>query len=286
MAGFVDKIQDYKYLGTWQDALTGKKHAPLYVRFHDNAAILTRFQATYFNEAGAVYYKHWLSCQQAFGAGHEDCRKIRWFTQQVASSIHLAEWDDWWKDEHYDLQIGQHWNRLCSEEFEEASTLLKDVKGKREGLAAKFRELLAGKEEEDPMAKILKEIAGMEEVSTTPVTALLEAGKITQEDVEAAAASRIKELHALKDDKVWGDLKASLLPQVTKTCLALKSTAKVQAELKAAAEADKSKVQGVKARIPHMKLNYEKPGLYEYQTWFGKFIPRTAQFGFTEAEEE
>jgi len=33
---------------------------------------------------------------------------------------------------------------------------------------------LAGKEEEDPMAKILKEIAGMEEVSTTPVTALLE----------------------------------------------------------------------------------------------------------------
>lgn len=36
------------------------------------------------------------------------------------------------------------------------------------------RELLSGKEEEDPMAKILKEIAGMEEVSTTPVTALLE----------------------------------------------------------------------------------------------------------------
>lgn len=91
MAGFVDKIQDYKYLGTWQDALTGKKHAPLFVRFHDNAAILTRFQATYFNEAGAVYYKHWLSCQQAFGAGHEDCRKIRWFTQQVASSIHVCE---------------------------------------------------------------------------------------------------------------------------------------------------------------------------------------------------
>ena len=34
------------------------------------------------------------------------------------TDLHLFqkdEWDDWWKEEHFDLQIGQHWNKLTGD---------------------------------------------------------------------------------------------------------------------------------------------------------------------------
>lgn len=284
--GFVEGIQDYNYLDKWEKVMTSRPHLTRHIKFHDNAAIWARWQSTYFNDAGPVYFRHWLACQQTFGAGHEDCRKLRWWAQKVTHPIHLAEWDDWWKDEHYDIQIGQHWNRICAEEFEEASNMLKDLKEKREGLATKFRELVKSKTSEDPMGKILKEVAQMEEPSKTPIADLVEAGTLTQADIEAAAELKIKEFQALKDDAVWSDVKGSLLNGLISTCSKLKTTSKVVAELKAAAEADKVNRTGVKLTIPHMRVNYEKPGLYEYETWFGKFIPRTIQFGFAEAEDE
>uniref|UniRef100_UPI002FE4FAA6 COX6b-1 n=1 Tax=Euglena gracilis TaxID=3039 RepID=UPI002FE4FAA6 len=287
MEGFVDKIDDNKYLGKWETILTdGRTHLPKHITFHDAAAISARWNQQYVNDSGPVYYRHWLACQQTYGAGNEDCRKLRWWAQQITHPLHLAEWDDWWKDEHYDLQIGQHWNRICGEEFEEASNLLKDLKEKREGLAAKFRDLLKTKTAEDPMGKILHEVAQLEEPSKTPVADLVEAGTLSKEAVEAAAALKIKELKALRDDATWAEVKGSLLNGVTTTCSTLKKTSKVVAELKAQAELERNKTSAVKLDIPHMRVNYEKPGLYEYDTWFGKFLPRTPQFGFAESDEE
>lgn len=289
MEGFSSRIQDYKYLAKWENNLAvNKDHLYRHIKFHDAASIWARWQNTNFAEAGPQYFRHWLSCQQVYGAANDDCRKLRWWATKVASPPVLAEWDDWWKDEHYDIKIGQHWNRICDEEFEEAANMLKDLKEKREGLAAKFRDLLKAKADEDPMEKILKEVSQMEEVSKTPVADLVEAGTLSQTEVELAAELKIKELQALQSDVVWSDIKGSLLKGLIATCQSLKSSAKVVEEIKAEEEADiaQSKMNVTKFEVPHMRVNYEKPGLYEYETWFGKFIPRTTQFGFVEEEEE
>ena len=34
-----------------------------------------------------------------------------------------------------------------------------------------------------------------------------------------------------------------------------------------------------------MRVDYEKPGLYEYKTWFGKFVARKETMGYEEYEE-
>lgn len=221
MEGFVDKIDDNKYLGKWETILTdGRTHLPKHITFHDAAAISARF---------AVIFKHFASNNGSGGISSmstmpdqsiivtgSPANKLMVLGMKTAANFvgghnrsltpcmyahslnqfffrvlfQLAEWDDWWKDEHYDLQIGQHWNRICGEvcfffkhkskafvniqEFEEASNLLKDLKEKREGLAAKFRDLLKTKTAEDPMGKILHEVAQLEEPSKTPVADLVE----------------------------------------------------------------------------------------------------------------
>lgn len=146
MEGFVDKIDDYKYLGKWETILTdGRTHLPKHITFHDAAAISARF---------AVIFKHFASNNGSGGINSmstipdqsiivtgSPANKLMVLGMKTAANFvgghnrsltpcmyahslnqfffrvlfQLAEWDDWWKDEHYDLQIGQHWNRICGE---------------------------------------------------------------------------------------------------------------------------------------------------------------------------
>lgn len=286
MTGPINGIENYGYIQKWSDKLCQKDHMPRLVRFHDAAAVMTRWQQYNITGAGAYYYQHWLNCQQTFGAANEDCRKLRWWADQITTPKSKDEWDDWWKEEHYDLQIGQHWNRLAGEEFEEAAGMLKDLKEKREGLVTKFREALTAQAAEDGMGKIKLAIGAMEELSMDPVVDLVEAGTITKADAEAAAAQKLKQLAVLRDDKQWAEIKGSLKPGLVASCKRLKVTAQVIKEKDAAATAEAARRNELKVEIPYMRVNYEKPGLYEYRTWFGKFVARKPTMGFEEIEEE
>uniref|UniRef100_A0A7S1IHM9 Uncharacterized protein n=1 Tax=Eutreptiella gymnastica TaxID=73025 RepID=A0A7S1IHM9_9EUGL len=285
ITGPVSGIEDVAYLKKWSDELCATPHQPHHVRFHDQAAIMTRFQQYNITTAGPYYYQHWLNCQQQLGAANEHCRKLRWWADQMLMPRSKDEWDDWWKEEHYDVQIGQHWNKVCGEEFEEAAGLLKDTKEKREGLFLKVKEMLTAQAAEDPMGKIKQAIASMEELSKTPVADLVEAGTISKADAEAAAAHKIKQLQALQNDASWADIKSGLVSGLVTTCTKLKATAQAIKEMQAFASAEAAKRNEVVYDIPHMRVDYEKPGLYEYKTWFGKFVARKETMGFEEYDE-
>jgi|EP00670_Eutreptiella_braarudii_P006865 hypothetical protein len=284
--GFDQSIDDSKYIQKWKDVLCAKSHEPRKVRFHDQASVASRFQNHNVTAAGPHYYSHWLACQQHLGAANEDCRKLRWWAEAMTQNRSKDEWDDWWKEEHFDLQIGQHWNKLTGDEFEEAAGVLKDLKEKREGLVTKLKELVKSNASEDPMGKIKQSIAEMEEVSENPVSDLVEAGTLSKDDAEAAAAAKIKQLKALQDDATWAEIKNPLVKGVAVSCNKLKIAAQLFAEKDAMATEEVKKRGEIKVEIPHMRVDYEKPGLYEYRTWFGQFIPRTPMYGFVEEEEE
>lgn len=246
---------------------------------------MTRFQQYNITTAGPYYYQHWLNCQQQLGAANEHCRKLRWWADQMMMPRSKDEWDDWWKEEHYDIQIGQHWNKLAGEEFEEAAGLLKDTKEKREGLFLKVKELLTAQNAEDPMGKIKQAITSMEELSKNPVADLVEAGTISKADAEAAAAHKIKQLKALQNDASWTDIKSGLVSGLVATCTRLRATAQAIKEGQAFMESEALKRNEVVYEVPHMRVDYEKPGLYEYKTWFGKFVARKETMGYEEYEE-
>merc|ERR1711957_901163 len=125
-----------------------------------------------------------------------------------------------------------------------------------------------------------------EEISRNPVADLIEAGTISNEDVEAAAASKLQQLKALQNDAAWAGMKNGLTTGLVASCKKLKITAGVIQEAQAYADVEVAKRGEVKIEIPHMRVDYEKPGLYEYRTWFGKFVARKPVMGFPEEEEE
>lgn len=269
----------------WNTA-PGTHHAKSVV-FHDDQAIICRFQNQNISNAGGYYYQHWVNCYNHFGAANDHCRKCRWVAEQYAERRQIDEWDDWVKEEHFDIGIGQHANKIDAEHFTEAANALKALREKRDELVKVVSDKLIAKAAEDPMFKVRTALGLLTGAARKDgIKAAIQEGLIGEDDVQAAIKAKVAQLKALSDDSKWNSVKSGLKDEITKFAkttkprllLAKSEIAKFRAEVKAAGE--------VAFDIPHFKLDFEKPGFYEYTTWFGKYVPRTWQYGYVAPPDE
>jgi len=267
-----------------KDKKTGAtKHAPKYVTFQDYRAIVRRFQNFNITTAAGYYYAHWVNCVNVNGADNEHCRKVRWITEQMSQQRQLTDWDDWFKEEHFDIVIGQHFNKVDSEHFTEAATALKSLREKRDEIVKNVVAKLEAKQAEDGMYKIRSELA---KGGDDGLRGLIQEGKISQSEVDATVNAKLKLLRAIKDDGHWSGVESGLRSQIVKMIKPLREYALATKKTEEEFRAKGKKIGAVYFSIPYFKVDYEKPGMFEYSTWFGKFVPRTWQYGFIPKEEE
>jgi hypothetical protein len=275
---------DYEAWKAERNRKTGATtHAPKYVTFQDFRTIIRRFQNFNITTAAGYYYAHWVNCVNVNGADNEHCRKCRWIMEQMTQQRQVNEWDDWFKEEHFDVVIGQHFNRLDNEHFTEVANALKALREKRDEIVKNVVAKIEAKQAEDGMFKIRSELA---KNGDEGIKALITEGKLSSADVDATINAKLKVLRSLKDDGHWNGIKSSLHGQLVNLIKPLREYAlacnKTETEMRAQAKKHKAAYFS----IPYFKLDYEKPGMYEYSTWFGKFVPRTWQYGFFPKEEE
>lgn len=255
-------------------------HAARSISFHDGKAINARFQNQNINNMGGYYYQHWINCYNYLGAANEHCRKCRWVAEQFAERRQIDEWDDWVKEEHFDVAIGQHSTKIDAEHFTEAANALKALREKRDELVKVVSDKMLARAAEDPMYKVRSALGLLSGPNRkTGIKAAIEEGLISEGEVEAAIKAKMAQLNALNDDSKWNSTASGLKDELAnyakaakpRVLLAKKEIAKFRAEVKAAGE--------VAFDIPHFKVDFEKPGIYEYYTWFGKYVPRNWQYG-------
>jgi len=258
-------------------------HHPKYVTFQDFKAIVRRFQNCNITTAGGYYYAHWSNCVNINGADNEHCRKIRWITERITQSKNLNEWDDWFKEEHFDFVIGQHYNQIDHEHFAEVAGALKSLREKRDEIVKNVVAKLEAKEAEDGMYKIRSELAkaGADE----GVKGLITEGKLTHAEVESTINAKLKLLRAIKDDGTWNGIASGVRSKIVNIVKPLREYVLAVNKTEEEARARSKKIGAGYFSIPYFKVDYEKPGMYEYSTWFGKFVPRTWQYGYLSKEE-
>jgi hypothetical protein len=264
---------------------TTPKHSPSFVKFHDYEQLRGRFQNTNITNAGGYYYSKWLHCINTAGADNEHCRKCRYIAERFASSYQLNEWDDWVKEEHTDLAIGQHGTRLDCEHFIEASTAMKSLKEKRDELVKSVALKLNQRAAEDSMVKIRSELIKAED-KTAGIAGLIQEGKLSDADVSEAIQSKMAQLKALNDESKWHNVCSNLTSDLTSFAKMMKTKLRVLSQKRAEQRAMILNAGEVPSDVPHFRVNYEMPGIYEYNTWFGQYVPRTWQYGYVATEEE